>query len=219
MTADNSPLAPATSTTDALTGRFRPAGAREASPAFLAAAGSLAAGVSLVLLEDLLGLALFPGAIVALALTGIAAAAGLGGIRAGHRRDGRRQGRVATLFVGLTAASGALLAMLVPVGLATGGLTGDAPPVVDRLAALAMLGLVLGMFVALLSVGISSWRSGFPSRGVGRALVGAALLVVAALALPVTGGWVQQLLGIGLHATAVMVLGGVGLALRAEARR
>lgn len=184
--------------------------ARRASSAFVTAAGLLAATGALLVTEDLTGITLFPVAITTLALGGIALAAGLVGLTALRRRHQPRGGRTAMAFSSVAAASGMMLAVLVAVGIATGGLTGDAPAIVGRLAGIAMLVLPASLFLALLLTGVGAWRSGIPSRAIGMAVVAAA----APFLLPVTGFWPGALVGLALFVIWAAIFAGIGTVLR-----
>ena len=195
-------------------GRFRAWLTHRSSSSFLAAAGLLAAAGTLLLTEDRIGVTLFPVAMTALALGGIFLATALGGLNAHRRHDRFRGGRVAMAFCSIVAASGMLLAVMVPIGLATGGLTGDAPAVVDRVAAVAMLALALGLFVALLLTGTGVWRSAIPSRGVGVALMFAALPFLVPVLVAATGSTMDELVAFAMFVTWTTIFGGIGVALR-----
>ena len=183
--------------------------------ALMSAAGLLALMGTLLITEDLTGVTLFPGAMIALAFAGIALGCGLAGLTIRVRRHRLRGDRTALVSSGLAAAGGSLLVVMVPVGLATGGLSGDAPVAVDRLAAIAMFALVLGTFVAATSTGIGVWRSAIPSRAIGVTLTVAGLLFLTPLSFVVTSAdRPPEGVIIALFATWVVLFGGAGIALR-----
>ncbi len=70
------------------------------------------------------------------------------------------------VFCGIVTAGCMVPAVRVPVGIATGGLTGDAPAMVDMLAASTTITLALALFLAVLLTGVGAWRAGLRSRGV-----------------------------------------------------
>lgn len=107
-----------------------------------------------------------------------------------------------------------VLALGLAVGIASGGLTGDAPAVVDRAAAVAMLWLALGLFLALLLTGVGARRTGLPSRGAGLVLVLAAVPFLVPALFANTGVWMGELVGLGLFVTWTASFGGIGQLLR-----
>jgi len=182
--------------------------------ALMSAAGLLALMGTLLITEDRTGLTLFPGALIALALAGIALGCGLAGLTIWIRRHRLRGGRVALMASGLAAAGGILLVVMVPVGLTTGGLSIGRPAAVDLLAAIAMFALVLGTFVATISTGIAVWTTAIPSRGVGVTLTVAGLLFLIPLGFVVAStGRPPEGVFIALFATWMVLFGGVGIAL------
>jgi hypothetical protein len=205
---------PLTRPDDPPRGRFSVWLTHRSSSSFLLAAGLLAATGTLLITEDRTGVTLFPVALTALALGAIALATALGGLTAHRRRHELRGGLVAMAFCGIVAASGVVLAVMVPVGIATGGLTGDAPAVVDRVVTVAMLSLALGLFLALLLSGIGAWRARIPSRGIGVALIFAALPFLAPALFAATGFWMDELVGLALFVIWTAIFGGIGVALR-----
>ena len=188
---------------------------RSAPAALLSAAGFLALMGTLLMTEDLTGVTLFPGAMIALAFAGIALGGGLAGVTLRLRRHRLGGGRTALISSGVAAAGGILLVVMVPVGLATGGLSGDAPAAVDRAAAIAMLALWVGTFVATTSTGIGVWRSAVPSRAIGVTLTGAGLLFIVPLSIEVANvGRPPVGVIVALFATWMVLFGGAGIALR-----
>ena len=188
---------------------------RSAPVALMSAAGLLALMGTLLVTEDRTGVTLFPGALVALALAGIAVGCGLAGLTLRIRRRRVRGGRVALMASGLAAAGGILLVVMVPVGVATGGLSIGRPAAVDMLAAIAMAALVLGTFVAAISTGIAVWRTAIPSRAAGVALTLAGLLFLVPLSFVVASvDRPSEGMMIALFATWIVLFGGAGIALR-----
>ena len=188
---------------------------RSAPAALLSAAGFLALMGTLLMTEDLTGVALFPAAMIALAFAGIALGGGLAGVALRLRRHRLGGGRIALTASSVAAAGGFLLVVMVPVGLATGGLSGDAPVAVDRLAAIAMVALWVGAFVGATSTGIGVWRSAVPSRATGVTLTGAGLLFLVPFSIEVANlGRPPVGVIVALFATWMVLFGGVGIALR-----
>lgn len=194
----------------------RPARLVSISPvALMSAAGLLALMGTLLITEDRTGVTLFPAAMIALALAGICLACGLAGLTVRIRRHHLRGGWAALISSGLAAAGGVLLVVMVPVGLATGGLSIGRPAAVDQLAAIAMFALVLGTFVAAVSTGIGVWRTAIPSRAIGSTLTVAGLLFLVPFSFLVTSvDQPPEGVIIALFATWMVLFGGAGIALR-----
>ncbi len=216
MTTSRTPIArPSLSLADdPHRGRFSDRLTQRSSSSFLTAAGLLAATGALLATEDRTGITLFPVALTTLALGATALAAGLVGLTAFRRRHQLRGGRAAMAFAGIAAASGVVLVVLVLVGIATGGLTGDAPAIVERLAAIAMLVLPASLFLGLLLTGVGAWRSGIPSRAIGRALVAAAAPFLLPVTFAVTGFRPDEVVGLALFAIWAATFAGIGTVLR-----
>jgi hypothetical protein len=216
MTTSRTPIArPSLSLADdPHRGRFGDWLTHRSSSSFLTAAGLLAATGALLVTEDLTGITLFPVALTTLALGMIALAAGLVGLTALRRRHRLRGGRAAMASSGIAAASGMVLVVLVLVGIATGGLTGDAPAIVDRLAAITMLLLPVSLFLALLLTGVGTWRSGIPSRAIGMAVAAAAAPFLLPVTFAITGTWPGDLVGLALFVIWAAIFAGIGTVLR-----
>ncbi len=188
---------------------------RSAPAALLSAAGLLALMGALLITEDLTGITLFPAAMIALAFAGIALGGGLAGVALRLRRHRLGGGRTALISSSVAAAGGTLLVVMVPVGLATGGLSGDAPVAVDRLAAIAILALWVGTFVGATATGIGVWRSAVPSRAIGVTLTGAGLLFLVPVSIEVAiVGRPPVAVIVALFSTWMVLFGGTGIALR-----
>jgi len=194
----------------------RPARLVSSAPvALMSAAGLLALMGALLITEDRTGITLFPVAIVALALAGVALGCGLAGLTMRIRRHRLRGGWTALISSGLAAAGGILLVVMVPVGLATGGLSVGAPTAVNQLAAIAMAALVVGTFVAATTTGVAVWRSAIPSRAIGVTLTVAGLLFLAPLSFMLASdGGPPEVAIIALFVTWTVLFGGAGIALR-----
>jgi hypothetical protein len=117
---------------------------------------------------------------------------------------------------GLLATTGALVITEDRIGvtLFPAALTALSMGAIALAAALATLSLALGLFLALLSSGAGAWRTGIPTRGVGLALVLAAVPFVVPTLFAVTGLWMGELIGLGLFVTWTAFFGGIGLVLR-----